>query len=109
MYTRKIERIQLGIEPKYITEDSEVRIYLSKMQECRYSKIKRAYKKILDLIIKLFISVTVTIPFGTWAIRHAYIERGYVAYGGEYLFIMLVFFIIYKVLGFKFKGVYIPR
>lgn len=43
------------------------------------------------LALELFYSLSVTYFVGKWAIAYAYAERGYKAYGCEYLLIALTF------------------
>lgn len=40
--------------------------------------------------------LSVTYMAGRWAIRYAYLERGYDAVGGEYIFIPMVAWAAYK-------------
>lgn len=101
MSERKMHKMLLVVEHKYLTEDSEVRIYLSKVQESRWPKIKRFYKKALYTIIRILVSVIITLLFKVWVIEYAYNERGYKAYGGEYLLIMWVFIIAYWITDYK--------
>lgn len=49
--------------------------------------------KIMNACLKLFYSFAVTFFIGKLAVYAAYLERGYHAYGGECLFIVLVFFL----------------
>lgn len=46
--------------------------------------------------LELFYSISVTYFIGEWAIDFAYAERGYKAYGGEYLLILFCFVISFR-------------
>lgn len=50
-----------------------------------------------DLIVIVY-TLSVTYMAGKWAIEYAYMERGYEAFGGEYLFIPMVAWLSYKVI-----------
>jgi drug/metabolite transporter superfamily protein YnfA len=45
----------------------------------------------MKFILKLLISTAISYVIGRWAIAQAYASRGYKAYGGEYILIMLTF------------------
>lgn len=49
-------------------------------------------------VLKFFGITGLTYLYSVWAIRQAFIQRGYRAYGGEYLMIPIIFYGIYKVL-----------
>lgn len=55
--------------------------------------IKRKWIKAIFIVAYV---VLVTYMAGKWAIRFAYLERGYEAVGGEYLFIPMVAWVAYK-------------
>lgn len=103
MRESKMYKMQLIVEHKYITEDSETRIYLSKVRESKWPAVKRICKKLISTIHQLLLAAIVTLPFGIWSIRYAYHERGYKAYGGEYLFMVLVYYMTLKVLNILFE------
>jgi len=92
MNERKMYRLSAGVEHQYLTEDSKVRIYLSEVRGEKEER-KTVFDKILKVILELFYSFSVSYFVGSWAIEYAYKERGYVAYGGEYLLIGMVFII----------------
>lgn len=48
-----------------------------------------------NAVVAIYV-LSVTYMMGKWAIYYAYLERGYVAVGGEYLFIPIVAWIAYK-------------
>lgn len=54
-------------------------------------KGKRFLDKVYTVSLALCYSISVSSSIGEWAIEYAYNERGYVAYGGEYLLIGMVF------------------
>lgn len=55
------------------------------------SAVKRAIGEILVILLELFYSLTITYFVGKWAIDYAYSVRGYEAYGGEYILIIMAF------------------
>lgn len=117
---RKMRIVQLDVEPKYITEDSEVRVYLSVVYSGReegqtaqryrqWKKIQRR-KKLMELgqvlvwiSIKLLVALSVAAVSGAWAIQKAYEDRGYKAVGGEHLFILFTFIFTYWIMGYVVK------
>lgn len=69
---------------------------------CRKSEIRQSecfQKKAAVTIARLILSGALTAPFAAWSIIYAFLERGYRAYGGEYLFIIMVFLAVYWALG----------
>lgn len=116
----KMQIVRLDVEPKYITEDSEVRVYLSVVYGGReesqtaqryrqWKKIQR-HKKLMELghalvriSIKLLAALSVAAISGAWAIQKAYEDRGYKAIGGEYLFILFTFIVTYWIMGYLVK------
>lgn len=93
-------KVRLNVEPKFITADSEVRLYLSIMPMWRARKSDKVYrdkkKKAIQILYRILISGAVTIPSTIVSIQLAYLERGYWAIGGEYLFSLLVFLFYFK-------------
>lgn len=87
MNDRKMYRLSAGVEHQCLTEDSKVRIYLS---EVRSKKKETWFEKIVIAFLEVFYSLTATYFVGKWAIASAYAERGYKAYGGEYILIAFV-------------------
>lgn len=51
----------------------------------------RAIGEILVILLELFYSLTITYFVAKWAIEYAYSVRGYEAYGGEYILIIMAF------------------
>lgn len=89
MNDSKMHEVQIDVERKHITEDSEVRLYLSVLHE------EQKEIAFLDLIIAYFINILcsslVTIEFGRWITRLMEERRGYSAMGGEVFVILAVF------------------
>lgn len=85
----EVYRLWVDMEGQYLTEDSEVRIYLSKVQAEK--KQKSFTEKVIEVALELFFSYSVTFFVGKWAIEFAYQERGYEAVGGEYLLIIMTY------------------
>lgn len=54
--------------------------------------------QIIKRIAALLYSLVVTFMAGEWAVKYAFMERGYKAVGGEYLFIVAVSLSAYKVI-----------
>lgn len=93
-----INKLNIQIVRKYpcFVEDSMVRVYLfSPKPENRF------FKKAMRFLFRLCMSAIITYLFALFIIEQAFSERGYVAYGGELLFIPVVFLIIFKFLGRK--------
>lgn len=115
----EVREVWVGMEPEYITEDSEVRIYMSLVRSRRKKawhnrkeirKIVRQ-KKISDLkqmlavfAVKLSASTIITSFAAVWAIQVAYEQRRYWAVGGEVFFIPMVFFFTYWLVGLLLEG-----
>ena len=87
MNDRKMYRLSADMEHKCLTEDSKVRIYLS---EVRSEKKETWIEKIVVAFLEVFYSIVPTYLVGKWAIASTYAERGYEAYGGEYILIAFV-------------------
>lgn len=96
---RNMCKVLLIVECEYISEDSKGRLYLSQVQEVRNPVVRIFSKKALMIVARLILSGTLTAPFAVWSIIYAFLERGYKAYGGEYLFIIMVFLAVYWALG----------
>lgn len=56
------------------------------------------WKRIRRSTVVMVYVLTVTYMAGKWAIRYAYLDRGYDAIGGEYLFIPMVAWAAYKLI-----------
>lgn len=100
MHDGKVRRMSVDVEHQYLTEDSKVRVYLS---EVRSTKEETLADKAMVVILELFYSLTATYFVGKWAVAYAYAERGYVAYGGEYLLIGMTFVVSMYVISNFFK------
>lgn len=88
MHEYEMRRMSIDVEHQYLTEDTKVLVYLSTM---RSAKEETICEKAIVAILELFYSFTITYFVGKWAIAYAYAERGYKAYGGEYLMIFAAF------------------
>lgn len=88
-------RFHLLIEYPCFAEDSQVKLYLLCQ---RIKPEKESDKKLLRFVIKLACTVLATYLFGLWATAWAFKQRGYAAYGGEYLLILLFFIMMAKLL-----------
>lgn len=104
----KVHYVFIVLERKHISQDSKGRVRLPQLRKIlEVKKIKKAFKrffrKVMILAFKLLASAAITLPFAIWAIEDAYIERGYKAYGGEYLFIAMFFYLVYHAVFFLLK------
>lgn len=88
-------KLHLFIEYPCFTEDYQVKLYLLCQ---RVKPEEESDKKLLRFVAKLACAVLITYLFGQWAIAWAFQQRGYVAYGGEYLLIFVFFCIVVKLL-----------
>lgn len=82
---------------KYLTEDGKVKVYLMVEHESALDRIVR-------IALELFYSFTAAYFIGRLLIQAAYEERGYKAYGGEYLMIIVIFFGSLKLIHTFFKN-----
>lgn len=104
MRESKVYKVQLLVEREHPADDPKVRIYLSLVRESFWKdaiwpKIKDGCRWAIHMIFRILLSTAVTLLFGAWAIHIAYLERGYLAYGGECLLIIVVFLATFEVLG----------
>lgn len=96
---RNMYKVLLVVECEYISEDSKGRLYLSQVQEVRNPAVRMRSKKASVIVAKLILSGVLTALPAAWSVIYAFLERGYKAYGGEYLFIIMVFLAVYWALG----------
>lgn len=96
---RNMCKVLLVVECEYISEGSKGRLYLSQVQEVRNPAARMHSKKASVIMAKLILSGVLTAPPAAWSVIYAFLERGYKAYGGEYLFIIMVFLAVYWALG----------
>ena len=88
-------KLRLFTEYPCFTEDCQVKLYLLCQ---RVKPEEESDKKLLRFVAKLACAVLITYLFGLWATSWAFQQRGYVAYGGEYLLIFVFFCIVVKLL-----------
>lgn len=88
-------KLCLFIEYPCFAEDSQVKLYLLCQ---RVKPEEESDKKLLRFVAKLSCVVLATCLFGLWATSWAFKQRGYVAYGGEYLLIFVFFIAAIKLL-----------
>lgn len=96
---RNMYKVLLVVECEYISEDSKGRLYLSQVQEVRNPAVRMRLTRASVIAAKLILSGALTAPPAAWSVIYAFLERGYKAYGGEYLFIIMVFLAVYWALG----------
>ncbi len=100
MSDSKMHYLLIILECEHIPKNPEDRVCLSRMQKSLEYKRpphkaqKKFFRKALILAFRFLTSTAITFPIAIWAIEYAYIERGYKAYGGEYLFIAMVFYLV---------------
>lgn len=97
MRESKMYHLSFALERKRNSKDTKDGLYMPEVR--KGFKVKRFCNKVIFLIFKILVSTAITFPCAIWAIEYAYIERGYKAYGGEYLFIAMVFYITFSLLG----------
>ena len=98
-HVHNMHKVLFVVECEYISENSRDRLYLSQVQKIRNPAARLFQKKAAVIAAKMILSAALTVPAASCAIIAAYIERGYMAYGGEYLFILMVFRAVYWALG----------
>lgn len=64
----------------------------------RRLRVIRGLKKAWPMVCRMSVAAAVTYLYSLWAIEQAYIQRGYKAYGGEYLLLPLVAWGVYDAL-----------
>lgn len=96
---RAVRKIWHIVVYGYAAKNSVSRAYLLKTQDIRWMAARQFFAKAGMLICRLSIAGIITYSCGTWAVRQAFIQRGYKAYGGEYIAAALVFCIAYIGLG----------
>lgn len=74
------------------TEDSMVKVYLFNQKPV----MNGFFRKAIRFMFRLLGSATITYLFTLWIIELAFLERGYAACGGEFLFIPVVFYFMCK-------------
>lgn len=95
----KVRKMWIILECQYITEDSEVGVYLPAVQKIKKPEPESFFRKAFLVVLRLALSALLTFPYAVWSIEYAFLQRGYKAYGGEYLFIPFVFYVIFLILG----------
>lgn len=75
-------------------------IYIMLIEEKVKLDIEKIFAEVYASVTKICISLFITALVARQLIDVAYAERGYEAVGGEYIAIPVVFFGIYKVIGF---------
>ena len=105
MHDGKVHRVQIDVEHKYLTEDSEVRLYLSEVRskKKRTAFGKKVFSRAAALILEIFYSSAVTYFVGRWAVAAAYAERGYQAFGSEYLLVIITFALSFCIIKYFFE------
>ncbi len=92
-------RVWIIIEYPYVTGNFKVWIYFPQIRKSKQQITKRFLKKVAPYIYRLFGAVGLTYLYLIWVTEQALIQRGYKAYGGEYIIVPFVFYGFYKILG----------
>lgn len=97
----QVRNISILVERKYLTNDSTMTIYLLRVhKESRWIRIvrelKRQAQKAGPLIFRFVVALLVAMLSAAILIPVAVAERGYVAFGGEYLGIGLTFWMVFN-------------
>lgn len=87
------------MEGQCATEDSKIWLYLSHMWKNKWPVVREFLKRAAIPVFRLLGTAGLTYLYLVWAIEQAFLERGYKAYGGEYLIVPFVFYGIYGVMG----------
>lgn len=99
MAESKMYKVRILVNREHPAENTLVWIHLAPVRKSIWPKVKDICKKVMCMGFKIFLSMAITHQVGSWAIAFAYNERGYLAYGGEYLFIGAVFFTTFRIIG----------
>lgn len=59
-------------------------------------------REIMRCVLSIAYTLGITFMIGTWAVRYAYLERGYIAVGGEYGFIFAAAWIAWLLINYFF-------
>lgn len=96
----RVCEVWLIVEYQCIKDHSKIGLCMSKMQKVWCKKGRRLFKRIVMLMatvrFRLFASAILTYIYAVWSAEQAFLQRGYKAYGGEYLAIPFVFWGAYK-------------
>lgn len=100
----KVCQVWLVMECEYSTEAPEIGLYMPEVwkNECKtaaWRKVRCFLKKAVMFTVRLSGAAALTYLYSMKAIESAFLQRGYAAYGGEYLMIPFAFYAIFKVLG----------
>lgn len=105
MNDSKMYHMSEDMEDQCITEDSKIRLYLSRV---RYEKPEHRKETIVEKIsaaaLAFFYSVFLSYVIGQWVVRSAAEFRGYEAIGGEYILIIVVFMETFRLMWKLLKG-----
>lgn len=86
-------------EDQFLTADIQVLVYLSAAEQRKDSILEMA----MLMLVKLFFAFSASYFASVWATRQAYADRGYEAYGGEYILAIIVFLISYGIITVFFR------
>lgn len=87
------------VEYKRAAADSKAGLYLPKMCKAGWPAARRLLGKTAAVGARVLAAAGVTYLCTAWSIEQAFLQRGYKAYGGEYLIIPFVFYGTYKAAG----------
>ncbi len=99
----KVYEVWFIMECQCIEEDSSNWLFLSKVRKAWQTKAKRVLKKAAEFMAmtgcRIAGSALLTGMYAVWSAEQAFFQRGYKAYGGEFLAIPFVFWWTYAGLG----------
>lgn len=90
-----------ALECRYLTEDSQVKIYLISTAPVRKKQrniltIKRRLLRAVNLVFRWLVTASIALPLSIFLLEAVYADRGYFAIGSEYLLIGLIIFGVYS-------------
>lgn len=98
---KKMNCSATALECRYLTGDSEAKIYListvpARKRQRNILAIKRRLLKAANLMFRWLVTASITLPISIFLLEAVYADRGYFAIGSEYLFIALIIFGVYS-------------
>jgi len=92
----RVYKVWFVVEYKQAAENSKAGLYLSEMWKAGWPSVRRFLRKAAVSGARVLAAAGVTYLYTAWSIEQAFLQRGYKAYGGEYLIIPFVFYGAYK-------------
>lgn len=95
----RVHRVWIIVEYRYHVESSGYGVCLSSVGR-KWEMVRHLIGRVFRVLLKAAVAAWVTYIYAAWSIEQAYLQRGYIAYGGEYLFIPFVFYVVFKTIIF---------